>query len=255
MQAAPLGVRQLATAVGRSHSTVSQWTNGHRVPRVADVELLIEHLDLSEVDAARILDLAEAANTPAGDRLVAGVTQAQATIMDAEAGARLITEWSPDLVPGLLQTGDYARVILGNRPVAEVHIPLALRAGRREVLTRAESPPTMVAFVGEDAIRSCIGSPTVRAHQLRHLLKVSELSNVTLRAVLKGHDFHPGLLGPFVIYDFATRPSLVLLEHHRSSAFLYNDEDVRGYKDAAEQIRQRAMSPEDTAQLIAECIE
>jgi transcriptional regulator with XRE-family HTH domain len=248
-------VRQLGLAVGKSHTTISQWSRGHRVPTVDDVTSLLEHLDVDEITADRIVGLAEAANAPARDRLVAGVTQSQATIMDYERTARLITEWSPDLVPGLLQTGDYARVILGDRPDAEVHIPLALRAGRREVLTRAENPPNMIALVGEDAIRSCIGSPTVRSHQLRHLLKVGELDTVTLRVVPRGHDYHPGLLGPFVIYDWTTKPAAVLLEHHRSSAFLYSSEHVADYKIAAEQIRERAMSPEDTAAFIAECID
>ncbi|ROP36305.1 helix-turn-helix domain-containing protein [Saccharothrix texasensis] len=254
IKASPLSVRQLAINVGKSHTTLSQWSNGHRVPTVEDVRALLDHLVVADDEVARILALTEAANAPAGDRLVAGVTEAQARIMDNESRARRITEWSPDLVPGLLQTSDYARVILGDRPAAELHIPLALRAGRREVLTRADSPPEMLAIVGEDAIRSCIGSPTVRAHQLRHLLKVAELDNVTLRVVPRSNAFHSGLLGPFVIYEFDRDPSVVLLEHHRSSAFLYNEVHVADYQDAAEEIRQRAMSPEDTAELIAECI-
>jgi hypothetical protein len=151
--------------------------------------------------------------------------------------------------------GDSARVILGGASPGQVQMRLALRAGRREVLTRAEDPPDLLALVGEDAIRWCIGSPTVRNHQLRHLLKVSEIDNVTLQVVRRGHDFHVGLLGPFVIYDFAAqRPSVVLLEHHRSSAFLHN-EHVADYQVAAEEIRERAMSPEDTARFIAECID
>ncbi|MBB5803895.1 transcriptional regulator with XRE-family HTH domain [Saccharothrix ecbatanensis] len=223
IKASPLSVRKLADQLGLSHSTISQWSNGHRVPSVHDVVALLSEMSVAGETADRIVELAELANAPA-DRLVPGVTQAQAAIMEYERDARRITEWSPDLIPGLLQTGDSARVILGEASPGQVQMRLALRAGRREVLTRAEDPPHLLALVGEDAIRWCIGSPTVRNHQLRHLLKVSEIDNVTLQVVRRGHDFHVGLLGPFVIYDFAAqRPSVVLLEHHRSSAFLHNE--------------------------------
>lgn len=264
IKAAPLSVRQLGAALGKSHTTISQWSNGHRVPTEADVAALVALLDLPQAEVERIAALAEEANMPLSDRLIAGVSEAQGRIMDFEQRSVRIVEWNGWLVPGLLQTSEYARAVIGGdadlqsapHSHAALHLPLALRAGRREVLTRAENPPHFIALLGEHAVRWCIGTPTVRNHQLRHLLKMAELDNVTIQVVPNSHDFHPGLVNSFVVYEFPVeRPSVVLLEHYRSSGFLHNEEHVADYQAAAEVIRGRAISPEETVKLIAACIE
>jgi hypothetical protein len=63
---------------------------------------------------------------------------------------------------------------------------------------------------------------------------------------------HPGLAGPFVIYDFEAAPSIVLLEHHRTGAFVFEQDDVAAFTAAAGEIRRVAMSPDDSTELIAE---
>ena len=62
-------------------------------------------------------------------------------------------------------------------------------------------------------------------------------------------------MGPFVIYNFAEVPSIVALEHHQSSVFLYDDGDVTAYKRAAASVRRAALTPGRSSEFIADLVE
>lgn len=256
LDASPLSLRQIARDLGISHSTLSQWSTAKRVPRPEDVATVLGHLGVTGGQRDRIIDLARDASDPnwltAG---IPGVSQQLAGVMECERTATTIIDWSPALIPGLLQTGDYARAILGSGtdPRSDVETRVTLRVGRRDVLTRSR-PAHLVALIGEAAIRQQIGSPDVMADQLRHILKMTELQSVTTQIVPSDTGWHPGLMGPFILFDFAEAPSIVHLEHHRSGVFLYDAADVEAYKVAAAEVAALALSPEETAELIAKFV-
>lgn len=74
--------------------------------------------------------------------------------------------------------------------------------------------------------------------------------NVTIQVVQPGQGWHPGLAGGFVCYDFENLPSIVFLEHYRSSAFVYEADIVAEHRSAEEWVRSLALSPQDSADLI-----
>lgn len=248
LTSAPISLRQLGKDIGISHTTLSQWANAKRVPEVEDVATVLGAIGVTGADRDRILDLARDARDPNWLTTgIPGISQQLAGVMECERTATTITDWSPGLIPGLLQTGDYARQILGNET------RVTLRVGRAEVLRRT-NPVHMVALIGEASIRQKIGSPEVRKHQLRHVLTMAELESVTVQVVPSNVGWHPGLMGPFILFDFEKAPSIVHLEHHRSGVFLYDEADVEAYRIAADEIRALAMSPEDTARFIAKFV-
>lgn len=249
----PYGVRELARRMGISHTTLSQWINARRVPKVEDVATLLGAVEVTGDNRDRILDLARDASDPNWLTTgIPGVSHQLAGVMECERTATTITDWSPTLIPGLLQVGDYARAILGSGAGsrAEVETRVTLRLGRRDVLTRSK-PARLVALIGEAAIRQRIGSPEVRAEQLRYVLKMIELETVTAQLVPIDAGWHAGLMGPFTLYEFEDAPAIVHLEHHRSGVFLYDEADVEAYKVAAAEVCAAAMSPEETAEFIA----
>lgn len=124
-----------------------------------------------------------------------------------------------------------------------------MRIARRDVLTRS-NPVELVALIHECVLSEVVGSHEIQMDQLGHVLSMAELPNVTVQIVRHGEGWHPGLSGPFLLFDFAKSPSIVHIEHHRSSAFLYDEKDVEDYKAAAETIRGVAMSPDDSKELI-----
>src|SRR5690606_18027389 len=245
---AGVGQRELARQLGIQHPTLSYWERGARVPSPEDVAAILATLGITGEERERILDLARHASEPnwlaAG---VPGMSPGLAGVLDCERTATKITDWSPLLMPGLLQTSDYARVILanGNLPAQEVEPRVMMRMARRDVITRSR-PVAFTGLIGEAALYNPIGGPEVMADQLRHVLKMADSETITVQVVPTDSGWHPGLSGPFILFDFADSPSIVHIEHHRSSAFLYEEKDVEDYQTATENIRGVAMSPAES---------
>jgi hypothetical protein len=188
--------------------------------------------------------------------LVAGTTTigAQLTkLIEWEQGARRITDVAPLVVPGLLQTADYARAILSGLPDMETRI--ALRMGRSEVLRRSRNPVQLHALIDDEVLVRGFAPPDVMADQLRHLLRMAQLPNVMIQLVPStGARYTPMLAGPFILFEFDTAPSIVHLEHHRASASLWEEADVEGFREAVALIEDVAMSPERTVDFVEELI-
>src|SRR5947209_8665913 len=115
-----------------------------------------------------------------------------AMLVDLEQSATAITEVSPLLVPGLLQTTPYIQAIMtgGSVPPGEVAMRVTTRVGRRDVLTGAH-PTQFAGLVGEAALRQLIGSRKIMSEQLRYLLDMVKLSNVDLRVIPYDTGWHP----------------------------------------------------------------
>ena len=123
--------------------------------------------------------------------------------VEHEQHAATLRLWQPCVLSGLLQTEDYARVILTVEPGVtddEVDARLAARLSRQATLTR-DDPPGAWFLVDEAALRRCIGSPAVMAAQLAHLAGMARLSNVTIQVVPS--IAHAGLLGGFALTERA----------------------------------------------------
>jgi transcriptional regulator with XRE-family HTH domain len=120
-----------------------------------------------------------------------------------EQSAVTLRNWFPSLLDGLLQTEDYARVILAVGPGAtddEVSARLAARMKRQAVLTR-DAPPATWFLVDDASLHRCVGSPEVMAAQMSHLAAVARLPNVTIQVVPA--IAHAGLLGGFALTEGA----------------------------------------------------
>lgn len=253
---AGLGLRQLAAQLGTSHATVSRWENGARSPKPEDVAAY-----LAKVDAPAELraELVELARDPDGSHwLSVGMPDQHrqlAALLEIEREATSITTVSPLLVPGLLQTADYARAIMtvGEVPQDEIDMRVAVRLGRRDAIKRRDAAQ-LRAFIGESVLYQLIGGATVMADQLRALLKCGEMPNVELRIIPMRCEWHPGLEGPFSLDRFADRTPVVQLENRVSALFLHEPDEIDAYLRAVDKIAEVAVSPLDSAELIDEAI-
>lgn len=115
-----------------------------------------------------------------------------------EERADTIKTFEPLVVPGLLQTEDYARVTIGTEGSSDVDRAVKIRLARQERLTRAK-PPRLYVLLDECVIDRPVGGPEVMRAQLARLLEFSRLPNVTLRVVRRGTGYHLGLRGAFKI--------------------------------------------------------
>lgn len=262
--ASGMSVRGLAAALGVSHATVSKWENARMVPDAEGVVAYLQAVGVTGDARERILALVRGGNDPSWLASgLAGASQGLAGVLECERTASDIVEWAPLLVPGMCQTRETAQAIFcydESLSPKELDALIDVRIKRRDILTEARGedgslgPADYTALIGANALRERTGGKDVALEQLRYLLTMAELPTVTVHVVPSGGDWHPGLSGPFILYDFADADPIVHLEHHSSSGFLYDEADIRKYKVATTVIRRRAMSAEDSAGSIAQVI-
>jgi transcriptional regulator with XRE-family HTH domain len=244
-----MSLRDVSHQLGLAHSTVGRWESGDSMPAEKDVAALLAVLNVDGAERDEILALV--ADSSETDWLVSGpqgISKQLAGVMECERTATSITEWSPLLIPGFLQTNAYARAII-SRGLGEgdpaVETLVMLRMGRRDVFMRPE-PAELEALIAEPVIHGGFGGPKAMRDQLRHLLAMSKLDPITVRLVKIDGEWHPGHMGPFIVYRFGIQPPIAYLEHYRSGAFLGDEADTAAYETAVDQIRSVAMSPEES---------
>ncbi|TCO55042.1 helix-turn-helix protein [Actinocrispum wychmicini] len=237
--------------MGVVHTTIGRWENGESAPDADDVSKLLTFLGVTGEELDDIIALA----TDTGEDAWPGVSQQLAGLLRCERAAKQITNWEPLVVPAMLQTSEYARAILGSGTLtpAEIDTLVTVRMGRRDAFMRLDAP--QAAFlVAEPVIHGGIGGPRVMAGQLRRLLDLGKLDPVTIRLVPMDGEWHPGFAGSFHCYRFNYDRTVVHIEHHRAGLFVVDDDDVAAYELATDTIRRVAMSPEESAERIAEVL-
>lgn len=164
--------------------------------------------------------------------------------MSLEADAREVRANSPHVVPGLLQTAQYAREIIAanalTRTPDEVRALAEVRMGRKVVLThRPEREPLKLwAVIHEAALhQESVVNSTMMRDQIRHLLDVTDLPNVTIQVMDQHATANAGQLTLFEIVRFPPPwPTVVNLENLTGGFFLEGDADVKVHEHAFDQI-------------------
>lgn len=244
--------RDLAERIGRNHGEISRWETGDRTPKPEHVAQVLTALGIVGRPFDEIMSLAHDVTAPLW---VAASLPAQrqqmATLLELEQTAVMITEVLLSLIPGLLQTRNYANAIMsvGNLPADEATTRVAIRMGRRDAITK-DDPLNYTAFIGQAAVYQNIGGKSVMAEQLGYLLKMAEQPHITVRIMPFACGWHPGLDGPFFYIQPADQPAIVHVELRRSSIFLHEEEAVDAYRQALDLIDKMALTPEASARLI-----
>jgi transcriptional regulator with XRE-family HTH domain len=133
---------------------------------------------------------------------------------DHEKEATALRWWEHSLVPGLLQTEEYARAVLEKHPnttSAQVDKRVAGRMARQAVLD-SENPPLFWVLVDENVLYREISGPKVMHDQLWQVAEMARRPNITVQVLRRTAGGHPGLLGAFGIAQKADRRSIVYLE-------------------------------------------
>lgn len=131
-----------------------------------------------------------------------------------ESQARILRTWQPLIVPGLLQTPDYARALLRCEPgvsLEAVETALETRLQRQTIFNRP-SPPILSAVIDEAVLLRPIGGRAVMAGQLEHLLEMTSRPRIDVQVVALDIGANPGLLGGFVIAQLTDGPDHAYLE-------------------------------------------
>lgn len=258
-------LRRLRNGAGLSIEDVAgslKWP-GSKVSRIENRQVGITTRDLR-----KLLDLYEAGDRAYREELLemgrratergwwqsysGAVPSAYANFIGLEAEAATIRAYEPELVPGLLQTADYARaVIRAGRPAdtaEEIDRRVEVRLERQEVLTRTSPPPPKVSVVLNEAVLARrVGGPEVMRAQIEHLTRERDRANIVIQILPFSSGEHPAMVGPFTMLTFLdpADPGVVNVENVMGSLALEKPEEIRAYEEVWGAIQARAVSPGD----------
>ncbi|MEU4803736.1 helix-turn-helix transcriptional regulator [Actinosynnema sp. NPDC023587] len=258
-EAAGLTQRQVCQQTGIHPGTMTRHESGERPPAEEVVIAVLDAVGVHGPAREEILELArdEPANGSTWTAISLPDRRAQLeALVQFERLATDIVDVSPLVVPGLLQVNGYARAVMrgGRVPEPEIETRVAIRMGRRDVLTRAR-PARYTAFVADHVFRQRFGDPADHAEQLDHLLKLAALPNVELRAFGLATGWNDAMDGPFSLLTLGAGETIVQLDNRVSSVFAREKDDVDAFQEAVRRLAGVSLSAGETVELIAGLVE
>jgi transcriptional regulator with XRE-family HTH domain len=244
-----------AKLVRCSSSRISRIESGEIKPRAGDVmELLVAYgMRIDEEPATSLLEQARDLREEGWWQRLGG---RYATYIAYEEEAAEMKNFEPMLVPGLLQTEQYAREVnmIGRESDKDtINQRVAARMTRQEVLHREPAPLRLHAILSEAAVRTEVGGPDVLREQLDHLVTMSRLPNVTIQVLRFGAGAHLAVSSGFVLLAFDQYdPPLGYVETLAGELFLESARDLARLNDAYDNLKTLARSPAESIKFIKE---
>jgi len=255
-EATGLSREEVARRLEWSTSTVFRIETGRSRPQPGNVRALLELYGVAGPERDGLIQLARDARQPGWWHSFRDVLPNPYEVyIGLEAGAAAIRNFEPVVVPGLLQTEDYAREVFRNGPreldPEDVERRVEVRMARQKILTRS-GRPRLWAVIDEAVIRRVVGGPEVMRGQLRHLTQSAGQGRTTIQVVPYQAGAHAGSIGPVVILDFPepTDPAVVYIETLAGDIYLEEPADVDRYTLAFDRLLAAALHPDDSVRLI-----
>ncbi|HEX6076860.1 MAG TPA: helix-turn-helix transcriptional regulator [Micromonosporaceae bacterium] len=262
-QKAKLKVNDVAAKMDWSPPTLWRIETGRKAVRTVDVELLCQLYGADDETRAGLVELARETKARDWWRVYGDAIPSWLDLfLGLEQAAATVRAFDYHFVPGIVQTEQYARSIFEadrNVPAKDVSKLVKARMDRQAILTREEDPHQYDLVIDEDVLRRSLVARDVMAEQLEHLIKVSEMPNVTLRVVPFAAGPHPGIWsGAFFIMTFppaATskffqEPETVYAEAFAVGHYFDKPEDVERYVDTFDALTRTSLDEEATRDLI-----
>ena len=247
---------QVADRLLVSPSKLSRLETGRRGASLRDVHDLCDLYQVDDEQREHLIELAKAGKQRAWWQSLA---LPYSTYVGLEAEATSISDNGLAVMPGLLQTADYARAIVRAavpRWAPEVVDQRVEGRITRQQLLRSDRAPRFAAVLDESVLHRVVGSPAVMAAQLEHLLELSDLPNVTLRVIRYETGALPSGINKFIILGFA-QPAVsdvVFVEGLTGDLYLDDPRDVEIYNTTFRALVQLAASTDATRDIIGAMI-
>jgi transcriptional regulator with XRE-family HTH domain len=248
----------VADRLGCSPSKVSRIETGHTLATPRDVK---DMLDIYGVDfrvSAELVQIAREARQkgwwhPFSTVLVGAY-------VGLEAAASRVCAYEQQVIPGLLQSEEYAMALLRSARSSDtshqidqrVHVRMA-----RQSLLIQDDPIDLWVVLDEAVVSRPVGGDEVMRDQLARLVEAAQLPNVTLQILPFAAGAHAGMDGTFAILDFpeAEDPDVVYAENATGGLFLEKSDELLKYRSIFDSIQATALSPEESIEMIAMLVE
>jgi transcriptional regulator with XRE-family HTH domain len=253
-QGLDLTLDQVAAELMCSSTKISRIESGARRASLRDVRDLCAVYHVPDAERDRMMELARESRSPGWWE---DFDLPYLTYIGLEQSAVGISEYSANIIPGLMQTTEYSIALAaGMEPKlnAEVHRERAEVKQTRQQILHGNGAPQLWAIVEDAALTRVVGSHETMSAQLAALLEAVRLPNVDLQVVPLDVGAHPALNSNFIILDLGTHgvPDVVYVEGLLGFIYLERAADIQRYRRAFDQLRAAALSPHLSMRRIAE---
>lgn len=251
---------EVGKILGWSKAKISRYELAQSGLKPDDVARLLEYYGVQGSQREQLLALAEEATYKGWWEAYSDVlTEGHLAFIGLEAEATSILEWQINVVPGLLQTEQYAREVLSGYQEVSTISPRAIqrrletRFTRQQLLTR-DDPLEYAAILDESVLRRQRGDRSVMRAQLQRLADVSEMRNVRIQ-ILPLKRNHGLAVDSFSILQFSkaheiTLEDVVSLEHLSNELYVEGDTDTHQFRLAFNHLADESLSPLESRDLI-----
>lgn len=248
-------VEDVAAKLLCSTAKVSRMETGARKPVLRDVRDLCALYEVSEADAQELMRLTQQAREPGWWTVYDDLKLLPYIGLEQEASA--ITAYCMCYVHGLAQTEEYAKTIIkaiAPRIEPDIHQQRVEARMRRQELFERKNPPRYRLLLDENVLRRPIGGPGVMAGQLDKILGLASSGKATVQVV-------PFAIGPYSVADISftllefdgpVLSPVVFVEGLVSHMYYERPLDIARYRESIEYIRDSALTPRDSVQLLTE---
>ncbi len=252
-------LEEVAAALGVAPSTLSRIETGKAPTKSAYLNQMLEMYGVADAAQRQVLvDMAREGHRkgwwaayddvlPSGFDIYVGL----------EAETAGIRSYEISVVPGLLQTADYALAVIREMfpryTAAQIGRLVDLRMARQQRLDD-EPPLELWAILDEAVIRRTVGGPAVMRRQLNHLIAEANRPGITMQILPFACGAHAGHGGSFSILEFPERSDSEVgyVESVAGHIYLEKDREVRARSEAFDRLRAAALSPSTSADLISQ---
>jgi transcriptional regulator with XRE-family HTH domain len=251
---------QVAAAMEWSLSKVIRIEAGTVGISANDLKALLSHYRIQDTDeVASLLALARAGRERPWQSAYRDIASPRLLqFIELEAPASVSRNFQPLIVPGLLQTEEYARVMLGqltaDLPAEGVDSLVEVRMRRQELIDRDDSP--LLFFILDEATtRRLVGGRDVMRRQLHRLTELAATPRITVEVVPFSAGAHSGLQGSFVIQEFPDPNDDDLLYQEGPQGELISHDDpelILHFRQVFEDLRRLSLGPQGSLAFLNE---
>lgn len=246
-----LSTRSVARSLGVSPASINRTELGTRCPGREEVSALCALFGVIGEEKKELLERVSETKDNAAWLATDHIPDQVASLMVLEREAVTINGLELALLPGLVQTGAYARLILGAslRNELDLERQVATRLGRQAVLSKPFAP-RINFFLDEAVLLHALGNPKIVGEQLRQLVAVQRGENVSIRVLPRESGPHDGHRGAFTLYGLGDGTRYVFVEAQGFGVFVTEPSAVQPFVEACEGLDKHALSAQDSDEMI-----
>jgi transcriptional regulator with XRE-family HTH domain len=255
--AAGLTIEEVAERLEVSPAKISRIETGRVGVRPRDVSDLLDQYEVQGSHRDNLLTLTREARQQGWWHSYSDVLSEGTDIwVGLETEAKTIRSYEVQLIPGLLQTSEYARAVLrahyrSEQSPEQIEQRVKFRMARQQLVIEQNNTPIWVVL-DEAVLRRQMGPPEVMQSQYRRLIELSEEYNITIQVLPFDAGVYSGVPVGFLIMQLAQPdPDVVVIEHRGGVLYLERPQEVAAYTHIFDRIRATAKGPEESISFIS----